>query len=227
MPGAAQDLSLPALSVVILCGGESKRFGSEKGLATFCGAGLVERLLTRLGEISDDVFLSTNHSERYDHLDCAMVADLHPGCGPLGGFEASLRHARHDLLAVVACDMPFVSPGLLQYLARRAEGFDAVVAQRMRPPKQERGSGGAQPSAGQDPELGPEPLHAIYARSARPLITEAIERGHLKPVRLLGEINCLLVPPQEWSQVEPLDTRCFANVNTAQDLAALERDERP
>lgn len=218
MPSASSGQSNPSMSVVILCGGQSKRFGSEKGLATFHGEPLVERLLVRFGAISDDIFLSTNQPARYGYLNVAMVADLHPGCGPLSGLEAALQHARHDLLAAVACDMPFASPALFRYFAGLAEGFDAVVAQRSRPVKLSSDAG----SRGTPMELGPEPLHAIYTRSALRPITRAIELGHLKPVQLIGEMHSLLVPPEEWSRVEPANGRCFANVNTAEQLAELE-----
>jgi molybdenum cofactor guanylyltransferase len=40
--------------------------------------------------------------------------DLKPGCGPLGGIYTALKSSHTDIVLFLACDMPFVSTGLLQ-----------------------------------------------------------------------------------------------------------------
>jgi len=221
----APDPPLPSVSVVILCGGRAGRFGSDKGLATFRGEVLVERLLRLFGNLGDEIFVSTNRLDDYAYLGCPLVPDIHPARGPLGGLQASLAHARHDLLAVVACDMPFASPALLRYLASRAGGRDAVVPQRLRPPKPPRGARLGDPPPGPGLVLQPEPLHAVYARSALAYLTRAVESGQLRPRVLLEEMNTLFVPPEEWNLVERGGVHCFANFNTMDDLRELEKDE--
>lgn len=199
----------PRLSVVILCGGQSRRFGAEKALARFRGAALIEQQLRALDAITDDLLISTNQPDRFAHLQRRMLPDRMPGLGPLGGIEAALCAARHDLLAVVACDMPFVSVVVLNFLAAQAGSYDMVVPLRERPPY----------------GLRPEPLHAIYARSALGLITGAIDQGHLKPALLVEEANSRLVPPEEWLPILGSAPPWYANVNTIADLESLAGDD--
>lgn len=197
----------PPFSAVILCGGRSRRFGAEKALAELRGATLIARQLAVLDAISADVFLSTNQPERFEHLGRPMVADRHPEMGPLGGIESSLLRARYEVLAVVACDMPFASGELLRYLAGLSgDRFDIVVPVRERPPR----------------GLHPEPLHAVYARSALPVISRAIDLDHLKPARLIHETRSRLVPPEEWRPHTATGIPWHANINTVADLALLE-----
>jgi molybdopterin-guanine dinucleotide biosynthesis protein A len=39
--------------------------------------------------------------------------DLKPGCGPLGGIYTALKSSHADTVLFLACDMPFISTGLL------------------------------------------------------------------------------------------------------------------
>jgi molybdopterin-guanine dinucleotide biosynthesis protein A len=219
------DPTLEPISVVVLCGGTAGRFGSDKGLATFRGEVLVERLARILGALGDDLFVSTNRLDAYAYLGRRLVPDLHRARGPLGGLQASLAAARHDLLAVVACDMPFASPTLLRHLANRAARHDAVVPQRLRPPKPPRGARPGDVPASPGLVLQPEPLHAVYSRSALAHLTHSVEGGQLRPRVFLEEIDTLYVPPEEWDAVTPGGVRCFANFNTLEDLRKLEEEE--
>lgn len=56
----------------------------------------------------------------------AVLSDLHPGAGGLAGVEAALSLGRDTL--VVAWDMPFVSPRLLESLVDAAVAHDADAA---------------------------------------------------------------------------------------------------
>ena len=44
------------------------------------------------------------------------AADIYPGHGSLGGIFTGLSAARGDYGIVVACDMPFLNTGLLQFM---------------------------------------------------------------------------------------------------------------
>lgn len=64
-----------------------------------------------------------------------IVPDLEGSAGAMRGIASSLAAARLPLVAIVACDMPFVSPELIGVLAGHveAEALDVCV------PREERG----------------------------------------------------------------------------------------
>jgi len=215
------------LSALLLCGGQSRRFGREKGLMSFCGRPLVERLIVTLRRISDDVRISTNDPQRYAGFGCPTVADHYPGAGPLAGLQAGLTAARHDWLAVVACDMPFASDVLLAGLAHLAGEEDAIVPV-------------LPPTAGH-PGLRYEPLHALYRRpTCLPAAEALLRRGEGSLRRLFAELRVRTVSREELASIlmrgggeavhgaveasgaPDAVERLFANINTGEELARLE-----
>lgn len=193
----------PPLSVIIQAGGESRRMGRDKGLVPFLGQPLVERVVERLRPIADEMLITTNAPGNYAFLGLPLLGDLQPGTGALGGLYTALHAARHPLAAVVACDMPFVSPVLLQTLGKTLwdGGYDLVVPR----------------SAG-----GLEPFHAVYRReSCLSYIRQALESGKRRVDAWFGAARLYIFP---WEQVLEIDPReyIFFNVNTPEELAQAE-----
>jgi molybdopterin-guanine dinucleotide biosynthesis protein A len=219
-PSAGQSPArrIQGLSAVVLCGGRSLRFGGEKGLARFRGIPLVERVLARMDEVSADVWISTHRPDLYEHLGRPMVADVWPDCGPLGGIHAALSVARNPVLAVVSCDMPFASPDLFRFLCTRLGNLDGVIPFRSTshaPP----GLAGGRPSRG----ALCEPLHAVYARSCLLASEAALARGDRRVVSFFPQVRVAWVSEEEWLPLSPAGEDTFANINTVEDLARLER----
>lgn len=203
----------PPLSALLLCGGASRRFGREKGLAVFHGRPLAARLLLMLEQISDDVRISTNQPTAYRRFGKPLVADEIPGVGPLGGLHAGLAAARHDHLAVVAVDMPFASARLLRALAELAGSWDIVVPTHR--PSTARGTEG---------DVLHEPLHAIYHRRCRPAVEAVIAEGEQKVARLYSRVGVRKVAQEEWEALTGLGTWVFENVNSPADLERLQKE---
>ena len=112
LPGP-QKYNPAMLSVVVQAGGQSQRMGENKALKPFLGRPLIERVVSRLGPIADELILTTNDPETYGFIGARKVADLRPGLGPLGGLHTALSAAQFETVAVVACDMPFANAALL------------------------------------------------------------------------------------------------------------------
>ncbi|HJS18379.1 MAG TPA: molybdenum cofactor guanylyltransferase, partial [Anaerolineales bacterium] len=134
------------LTVCIQAGGHSSRMGEDKALKNFLGRPLIHRVVDRLSPIADELIVTTNRPEDYRFLGLPLIADLKPGRGALGGLYTAVASAGHPLVAVVACDMPFASPALLEAAGRLLveEEGDVVIAKS---------------------EEGYEPLHAVYRRA--------------------------------------------------------------
>jgi len=74
---------------VVLAGGQSNRFGSDKALAEIGGRSLIARAVASLERQCDAVIVAGR-----DHAPAPVVADRPaPGLGPLGGLCGALHHA--------------------------------------------------------------------------------------------------------------------------------------
>ena len=174
--------------------------GTEKALLRFDGVSLVERVVARLRMACEPVVIAPGG--RDIHVPgCAAVGDAAPDAGPLAGLLAALRASPHQLIAVVAVDMPWVDPALIALLAARGAGLDAIVPVS---------------------DNGPEPLHAIYARSAI-AACEAAVGGEDRSLRgVLARLTVGYVMEAEW-RAAGIDPGFARNLNTPEDLEALTR----
>src|SRR5512133_485450 len=91
------------LTVAIQAGGESRRMGQDKALVPFLGQPLIQRVVTRLQPIADEMFITTNRLADYSFLSLPLISDTCSGHGPLGGLYTSLISASQPLVGLVAC----------------------------------------------------------------------------------------------------------------------------
>lgn len=187
---------------VILAGGEASRFGGRaKGLELVHGVRIIDRVAAALRPPTDALLLVANDPAADRWLsDVARVADVRPGNGSLGGLHAALTHARTPVL-VVAWDMPFVSPALLEALRRAGEAeHDAALPES-------------------DSPRGVEPMCAWYSPSCLPAIEEALDRGDRRMVTFLDQVRVARIARGEVARFGRPE-RLFLNVN---DEGALVR----
>ena len=173
--------------------------GTDKARLLVEGQPLVLRVAERVAEAARPMLLASGTPGRLGPLPYAEVADEVPGSGPLGGLTAGLAASPHQLVAVVAVDMPFASPQVLSLLCTLRRDEDAVV------PVTDR---------------GPEPLHAVYARDALPALRRALEEGRWTLREVVEGMHARFVPPAEWREADP-SAHFALNLNRAGDLALL------
>ena len=97
----------PAWTGAVLTGGASSRMGRDKALLEVGGTALARTVagaLTVAG--ADRVVAVGGDRARLAALGLEVVADLHPGEGPLGGILTALDAADTDVVVVLACDLP-------------------------------------------------------------------------------------------------------------------------
>lgn len=89
----------------VLAGGASTRFGSDKALAPYRGAPMIDHAAALLRGFAEEVVIVGG--ERADY---PAIPDLPaPGLGPLGGLCGALAHARlhgFETVLTVPCDTP-------------------------------------------------------------------------------------------------------------------------
>jgi molybdenum cofactor guanylyltransferase len=190
-------------SAAILAGGLATRFGGrDKSALVIDGRSILERQVTELSTVVDEIMIVGGPAsvESTAAIELRTIADIVPGCGPLGGLHAALNAARGDALFLVACDMPFVTAALAAYLLTLAGDADAVV------PRTERGY---------------HPLCAVYGRACLPAVERRLAERRLKMLDLLHDLRVRDVTAGDLGRFGNCD-RLLANVNTPAEYASLE-----
>ena len=189
-----------SFSGVALAGGMSRRLGRNKAVEEIGGKRLIERVIDRLSKVSSETIVIAADEARAQALGLPdgvrTATDIYPGHGSLGGIFTGLSASRGDYGIVVACDMPFLNTGLIQFMADLAPDFDVVV-----------------------PRLNgrPEPLHAIYSKNCLEPIESRLKRQDLKIALFFEEVRVAYVDEEDIDLFDP-DRLSFFNVNTQDDL---------
>lgn len=180
----------------ILAGGESKRMGVNKAFVEVGGVALIERVLSVLRGLFEEVFIITVRPELYTHLGCPVHTDLLPGNDSLGGLHAALSYASADGCFLCACDMPFLSSRLIRHLVELSSDAEVVI------PKSADGF---------------QALHAAYSKRCLPAIEANIAAGQLKLIGFHPQVSVRVVEGRELEDLDP-QGRSFFNINRLEDL---------
>lgn len=199
------------ISGFVLAGGKSTRMAAgkdedkDKAEARLMSGGLtlLENAVTSVRAVAAEVFIVGPHA-RYGTYG-PTVADIFPGCGPLGGIHAALTRSNTEYSLIIGVDTPFLSPKLLGFIVDRAltaRGAKTVTA----------------------PVINdyPQPLCAVYSREFLPIAEQALQAGRYKIVPLFPHDRTLLIPEAELKQVA-FTAEMFENLNTPEDLERARR----
>lgn len=189
-------------TAAILAGGRATRFGGrDKSALVVGGRSILERQIAELARLTDDVLVVGGCEDQIRPRGPArFVADRVPGCGPLGGLDAALAAARDDVVAIVACDMPFVTSAFMGHLLDLTRDADAVV------PRTERGY---------------HPLCAAYTRACQPAVARCLAERRLKMTELLQSVRVRELTAADVDAYGD-HNRLLANVNTPGEYEEIE-----
>lgn len=195
---------IPSFDAALLAGGHSRRLGRDKAFLEWRGGPLYAVQLRKLFTLAPErLWLSARPEQPFPDIleGVTRIGDDPVGAGPLGGLRAVLSASQADRVLVLAVDLPKMEASYLAALLQQEGG--AV-------PRQDRSW---------------EPLAAVYPRVAMlEQIEAALASGNWRLQDLLdgaasrGLIRAVPVSPSE--------AELFANLNSAQDLAALETNPR-
>jgi molybdenum cofactor guanylyltransferase len=180
-----------AFAGAVLTGGRSSRMGRDKALLAFEGVPLALRVASALDQAGGAPVVAVGgDGAALAELGLTWVPDRHPGEGPLGGLLTALAVlAAHELVAVVATDLPDLSAAVVGRLVDAVGGHDAAV--------------------GRTDRL--EPLCAVWRSEAvLPVLSAAFEQGERAVHRALVGLDLVEVAVPE---------RSLRNVNAPEDLA--------
>jgi len=199
--GRQQDMTRPAdsVTIVVLAGGSSRRFGSDKALAYWQDTTVIEAVIQEAGKACRNIVIAAGEPDNYRWIGIPKISDIVQGKGPIGGLYSALATCKTCWLMLLACDMPLVDSRFIRYMLNiptRAQIIIPCIRGRF------------------------EPLHALYSRSIFPLVRSLIEMDRLSMLNLLD-----IAPVHVVNEREVLDicggTQCLENFNTRDELERL------
>lgn len=194
-------------SAIILAGGNSSRFGGEKAFYPFRGKALIGHVYERVSGVCGDVVVvvrDKSEIKRYESLlDCKAVADLEAGRGPLMGMYSGLLSVRGEESLIVGTDMPFLDPGLMDFLFNSLSGYDAVVPRL-------------------DEDMLEPLLSAYLTKPAAAACKKSLSLGRERMVSALDFLRVRYIPVAELKNYGP-KLESLVNINSRKDLDAVER----
>ena len=202
-------IKMPTTLGAVLAGGKSRRLGRDKARVELEGLTLVERAVATLSRVFPTVIIVSPEREGLRLSGSEVVPDLQSGQGPLGGIATALHWAGGQSIFVLACDMPFVSSGLVEHVIR------SVSDEGEETPRTE-GSIACVPRW-----LGRlEPLCALYRRDALPHIEQALAIGAFGVQDLLETVP---IEVADIGRQHPFShPELFMNINRPVDLVRAE-----
>ena len=177
----------------VLVGGRSSRFGTDKARYEIDGQPLTLLTAEKVRRAAGAVAL-VGAPERYADFGLRSIPDAVAGFGPLAGIVSALEDTAAERSLIVAVDLPGVTVELMRFLLD-LEG-DVVL------PMQADGR--------------PQPLCAVYGRSALPRLRAAMEAGRGKVMAALEGLDVRRMTPEEYAHLGGAEL--FVNLNRLADV---------
>jgi molybdopterin-guanine dinucleotide biosynthesis protein A len=187
-----------ALTGIILAGGSSRRFGSNKALMPWGRGNLIERVIDILKPLCPDILVMVKNPGDFRFLRTRgfpVLKDMMKKTYPLGGIYSGLSHVKTDSAFVCGCDMPYIQPDLIEALWKAGEGFDAVI-----PVWSDK----------------PQTLCGIYTINCLSAIGEMLEEDNFKIYELYSRVRTRFLRESEVKDVDPRGLS-FVDVDTIRD----------
>jgi molybdopterin-guanine dinucleotide biosynthesis protein A len=198
----------------VLAGGMSSRMGRDKALLELQGRPLVEIAVEKLRTFCAQVSIAGNREDL--NRFAPVIQETRVMIGPAAGIEAGLRAATQPWVVFIPVDVPMVPEKVLQNwvedalgMAERGLSASYLIANDVR-----------------------QPAFCLFRADVLGRVTEAIEEGRRRLNELVdvagiaGDGFCVGVDASffngEAAASEDVE-RWFANVNTPEELAPVER----
>lgn len=204
---ATSPSPLPDMACVILAGGQSRRFGSNKAFALWGGDRLVDILLQKLtsqtaGPIGVNAASAADYADLSvpilpDRLTDTMNDKMSGGLGPLAGLHTAMcwaAEAGYSTLITTPVDTPLLPDDFIARLT--AGGTPAVASSNERT----------------------HPIHGIWPTALHTELAKAIEGGMRAGRDWQAACGAQICDFPVQNQIDP-----FININHRADLEALEK----
>jgi molybdenum cofactor guanylyltransferase len=192
-------------SAIILAGGTSKGFSSDKGFLELEGKPLLSHVVEAVKCLVEEIIVVTNSQDRADTYTkevpskVRFVVDVCESTGPLVGAMTGFNAANGEYSALLPFDSPFVSQEVLSLLFDCCIGKAAVIPRST--------------------DMECEPLHAVYhTKQALQAAKDALEEDEVDLQAMVDKLRGVrYMSMMVIKQLDP-DLKTFFTVNTPLDL---------
>lgn len=185
-------------TAIILAGGESKRMGRDKAMLSVNGEILLQSVIARVKPLFAQTLVSVRQPR--SEVTLPQICDVHAEGGPLVGLISALKAVATPWVFVVACDMPFVAPKVIEYMATLRANHQAVIP---------------------DVDGHVQPLAAFYAHRIVPLLQHSLAHGNKSLIGAINDLDVRFVVADELIQFDP-QLRSFFDLDAPEDVTRAE-----
>ena len=191
------------IPVVILSGGLSSRFGSNKALAKLDGERLVDQLIDRLSlQTSAPIVINAPDENSYGLPDNDFIADeVGDRLGPLAGIHAALTWAEqhgYQVVCTTPVDTPFVPQNFVSMMTSVRGPVIASFAGKY------------------------HPIHGAWPVSLKQSLETGISSGMRAVMSWVDTLEATVLDFAEFYESDP-----FININRPNDIAVIEEQGGP
>ena len=197
-------------SCIILCGGQSRRMGRDKGSMIIQDKPMIKHILSTLNHQIDEAVIVLNdktriakYSEFIDPQEyeypIIFCEDKIKNKGPMPGIMTGLSNIKGKYALVLPCDSPYVSKNYIQTIFSEIDKcYQAIV-----------------PYHDDENKLKTsEPLHSIYNKDIIPEIEKLVKNDVLHIKGLIEKINTKFVLIDN----KKIEKKEFRNLNRPEDI---------
>jgi molybdopterin-guanine dinucleotide biosynthesis protein A len=165
-------------TLLVLAGGPNRHAWLEVGDTI-----LIRCVAQRLAPAFSEVMASFAEPEQLEQpVPYRVVFDQRSYGGPLAGLEAGLAAARNEVVFVISCDMPYVTPALTQLAVAAARTADAAIPRSS------------------------THLCGAYRRSALPAISAALHAGEFRTPEAFDQLEVTWLEGLDQDQFRTVST---------------------
>jgi molybdopterin-guanine dinucleotide biosynthesis protein A len=199
------EIAVSDITGLVLAGGKAQRMGGgDKGLIRFRGLPLIEHAITRLKPQVQTLLINANRNYSvYSAYGYPVIADDDASfAGPLAGFAAGLKVCKSPYLVTIPCDSPLFPTTLVKTLVNTLESNHAQIAYAS--------------SKDREGKIWAQPVFCLMKKELQHSLETFLASGERKIDRWFAQENaCTAVFDDELA---------FANANTPEELADLEKN---
>ncbi len=197
-------------SCIILCGGQSRRMGRDKGSMIIQDKPMIKHILSTLNHEINEAIIVLNNQDRISKYSefinptdytytITFVEDNIKNKGPLPGIMTGLSHVKSEYALILPCDSPYVSKKYINTIFSEIDkNYQAIV-----------------PYHDEENKLKTsEPLHSIYNTNIIPIIENLVNEDVLHIKGLIAKLDTKFVLIDN----KKIEKKEFRNLNRPTDV---------